>query len=227
MKAFFYPLLLAGALSVTSVSAQQKASEATPAPAPLTRQFNGLKNNANSYRENNQEYKVVNVKSLDAFWKSVQATIVATEQGLINGRETAEKNLEEAQATIAAQQEQITSLKQENAQKEEEVQKSMHDVNSLSVLGLDMQKQVYVLLTAGIILALLIALAVILLQYKSSRTIALKKQNDYNAIDQELNEYKKSARERELKIKRELQTELNRIEELNQEIARLKKQPQL
>lgn len=225
MKASFFPLIILVVFSVTTAKAQRANPKETTTPAPLTNQFNTLKNNANSYKENNKEYKVVNVNALNAFWASVQETIKATAQGLVDDRKSAEQELAEARTTIENQNKQIQALKQENAQKEEEVKKSEHLVNNLSVLGIDMHKQFYVVLSLGIILLLLIVLGVVLLQYKSSKKVADDKQKAFNAIDEEYNTYKKAAREKELKLKRELQTEMNRMEELNQEILMLKKQP--
>ncbi|MCC9137709.1 hypothetical protein ACFSKU_02630 [Pontibacter silvestris] len=225
MKALLYPLLFLLTFSVTTAKAQQTTTEEGTTPAPLARQFNNLKNNSNSYRENNQDYKVVNVNALNAFWTSVQESIKATAQGLVDDRKSAEQELTEARATIESQNQQIQALKQENAQKEEEVQKSEHAVNNLSVLGIDMHKQFYVFLSIGIIVALLILLAVMMLQYKNSKRVAVEKQKAFDAVDEEYNTHKKATREKELKLKRNLQTEMNRIEELNQEIATLKKQP--
>ena len=223
MKAFFYPLLLAVLLSGTAASAQQANKEGSATPPQLTRQFQNLKSSSNSYVENQRQYKVINVQALDTFWESVEKAILATRQGLINGQESAEKELAKAQATISEQQQQLEALKQENARKEAEVQQSLHAVNNLSVLGIGIHKQVYVILTAVIILALAIALAVVVLMHKGSKKVAVEKKKAFEAMELELNECKKNAREREIRIKRELQTEMNRIEELNQEIARLQK----
>ncbi len=227
MKALFYPLLCMFLLTASATQAQQPAQKGTTAPNPLTTQFNNLKSKSNSYREGSQEYKVINVNSLNSFWNAVQQTIKQTEQNILKGQKSAQAELVQARATIEQQNNQLQQLKQENALKDQQVQQSQHDVNSLTVLGIDMQKQFYVLLTAGIILALIITLAVVLLQYKSSKRIAVEKQSAYNEIDQELTEYKKSARERELKVKRDLQTEMNRAEELTQELARLRKNMQV
>ncbi|WP_187269982.1 hypothetical protein [Pontibacter qinzhouensis] len=223
MKTLLYPLFCLFLFTLSTANAQQTTTKEPASPAPLARQFNNLKEGSNSYREGNREYKVVNVSALDAFWKSVQQTIKATEQGLIDDKKNAEGNLAKAEATIQEQQKQLAALKLENQQKEEQVQQSLHDVNSLSVLGIDMKKQFYVILTAIIILALLVMLAIKIQQYKRNNVIAVEKQNGYNAIEQELTEYKKTAREREIKIKRELQTEMNLNQELSLELEQLKR----
>lgn len=224
MKALSFSLFFFILFSVTTAQAQQTATKQSPAPAPLTQQFNQLKTGSNSYREGNQEYKVVGTNALDAFWKSVQQTIKDTEQGLINGQKSAQQELAQARLTIEEQQRQLEALKLDNAEKEKQVLQSENDVNNLSVLGINMQKQLYVILTAVVILALLIVLAVMMMQYKSSKKIAVEKQQGFQTIEQELAEHKKNARERELKLKRELQTEMNRTEELSLELDRARKQ---
>jgi len=222
MKAFF--LLLFFALSFTAASAQGTAKERTSASNTLTRQFNNLKGGANSYQENNRVYKVIGVTALDAFWKSVQDTIAAREQQLIKAGKERDQELAQAKQDIQKQNSQLQAIKQQFAAKEQEVQQSAHDVANLSVLGLDMEKQNYVILSFAVIITLLLLLGIFLLQYRSSKQVAVEKQKAFDEIDMEYNEYKKLAREKELKVKRELQTEMNRIEELNQQIAMLKKQ---
>jgi chromosome segregation ATPase len=222
MKAFFFSFFFV--LTLSAAQAQGTTKEGTPASNSLAKQFNDLKNNANSYTENNRVYKVVSVTALDAFWKNVQATMEAREKELKQAGIATEQELAQAKEDISQQNSQLQALKQQYAEKEKEVQQNAHDVANLSVLGIDMEKQNYVILTFGIIIALLLVLGIILLQYKSSKQVAIEKQKAFNEIDTEYNEYKKAAREKELKVKRELQTEMNRIEELNQQIASLKKQ---
>ncbi len=223
MKTLFYPLVLLFSFSIITATAQQTATKESAAPAALTRQYNSLKEGSNSYREGNREYKVVNVSTLEAFWKSVQQSIKATEKGLIDDKKSAEQEAAQAHQTIEEQKKQIQALKLDNIEKEKQVQQSQHAVNNLSVLGIDMQKQFYVILTAVIIIALVVMLFVAMQRYKSSNRVAVEKQEGYNTMEEELNEYKKKARERELKIKRELQTEMNLREEMALELDRLRK----
>ncbi|MFD2247411.1 hypothetical protein [Pontibacter ruber] len=221
MKALFLPLLLV--LFVSTANAQEAAPKDNKAVNSLQKQFNQLKENSNSYNEKNREYKVVNVATLNDFWKSVQATISGIEQQQLKNRNSAEQNLVKANQEIEQQKKEIEALKKDNAQKEQEVQQSINDVTNLSVLGINMHKQFYVIFSLSVIAILLVIVAVAMSLYKSSKRVTDEKKRAYDEIDQEFNEYKKTARERELKVKRELQTEMNRIEELNQQIAKLQK----
>lgn len=222
MKALFFSLALM--CSVTAIQAQGTAAEKAPAQNnKLEKQFESLKSNSNTW----QGYKVIKITSLESFWKSVQATVADKDRKLENFEAEADKKLQEARKDVAAQEQQLQTMKKDMEQKELEIQQSMHDITHISVLGIDLPKQFYVLLNSGIIIALLVALLVMMVQHKSSKQVASEKKRAYDEMELELNEYKKSARERELKIKRELQTELNRVEELKQQLASAKKQPQL
>ena len=222
MKSTFLSFILV--VMFTAVQAQNAAPQkVVPAKNSLSSQFNNLKDKANSYNENGQQYKVVNVATLNKFYSSVTDSLQVIGKKLADARKGADKELIEARANVAAQEKQLKTLTEETARKEQEVQKSQHLINNISFFGVDMGKQFYVILNSVIIVGLLIVLAIIMMQYKSSKSVAVEKQKAFNDIDSEFNEYKKAARERELKLKREMQTEFNRAEELNQQLTALQK----
>ncbi|MBB6611682.1 hypothetical protein H7F15_11585 [Pontibacter sp. Tf4] len=217
MKSTFLSLVLV--MLFTAVQAQ----DAAPTKNTLSKQYSALKDKANSYQEGGQQYKVVNVKSMDQFYKSVNDSLQVISKKLADARAGADKELIEARASVAAQEKQLKALTEETARKEQEVQKSQHLINNISFFGIDMQKQFYVILNSVIIVALLIVLAIVMMQYKSSKRVAIEKVKAFDDIDSEFNEYKKAARERELKLKREMQTEMNRAEDLKMELTALQK----
>jgi hypothetical protein len=218
MKAFFLSMVFASSISIGS--AQQKATEEAKASDKLFTEFNSLKENANSYKEGKSEYKVINVNSLNAFWNNIERNIKTTETELIKARNGSKDEILAAQTEINTQKQQIEALKADNALKDEEVKKS----DSISIFGLIyIPKDVFVIMMFSVIAILFIILAVVYLQFKNSKKVTDEKKRAFDAIDLELNEVKKNARERELKLKRDLQTEMNRIEELNQEINSLQK----
>ena len=103
------------------------------------------------------------------------------------------------------------------------MQQSEDAVNNLHVLGIPIHKQIYVIINTAIIALLLIALGVVYTQFKSSKKVTDQKKKEFDDIDREFAEFKKNAREREIKIKRELQTEMNLVAELNDQVAALQK----
>jgi hypothetical protein len=217
-------LFIASVFLLLTGAQAQPVAPAKSSPNALQYQFNALKSRSSSYREYNQDYKVIQIRRLDAFWQNVQDSLKAREQNIRKAGRTTEKALAQARQDLASQKAELQSLKEANAQKEKQIKQTAHDVDNLSVLGIDINKQVYVVISWIIILGLLVVAAVFSYLYKKSKVITDEKIKAFEEVNQEFTVHKQTARERELKIKRDLQTEANRVAELNQEIAVLRKQ---
>lgn len=201
-----FPLLLVLLLASAPLAYSQETEQEQP--NTLEEQFRSLKNNSNSY----QEYKVVRETLLNQFYNNVRDSI-----------NIAQQQLAEAQQTITAQQQEINRLQGELQEREEAVAQSEYDIEHIQVLGIDIRKDTYNYIVWGIILVLLIIVAVAILKYKSSNKVAVKKRNEYEGLDQEFNDFKARSREKETRLMRELQTERNTVEELNQRLAAAQK----
>jgi len=217
-------LLVSCFISLATVQAQQTASKPTQEAYSLQQQFNSMKSRSSSYKEFNQNYKVVRVSYLDSFWKNVQDSLKARERNIRQAGKATEQALVKAKSDLNNQAAELQTLKQANAQKEQQIQTTAHQIASLSVFGLDMDKQVYVVLSWLVILGLAVLCGIFAFLYKKSKVVTDQKINAFEDISKEYKEHKQNAREREIKIKRELQTEFNRVEELKQQINQLNKQ---
>lgn len=214
-------------LSLTAVQAQQAQKPAGQAQKPaytLQQQFNSIKARSSSYTEFNRNYKVMRVDHLDKLWQNVEDSLKGRASQIRQAGKATEQALVNARQDLKAQHEEIQALKLDNTKKQQAIEQTTHDVASLSVFGLDMNKQVYVILSWVIILGLGILAGIFVFLYKKSKVVTDEKVRAYDDISQEYKEFKQNAREREIKIKRELQTEANKVEELNQQIIQLKKQ---
>ena len=210
--------------TLTSVQAQLTAPKPSQEALTLQQQFNGMKKQSSTYKEFNQNYKVVRVSYLDSFWKNVQDSLKARERNIRQAGKATEQALAKAKNDLDNQASQLKNLQEENARKEQKLQQTSHDIASLSVFGLDMDKQLYVVLSWVVILALALLSGVFAFLYKKSKVVTDQKINAFEDVSKELKEHKQNAREREIKIKRELQTETNKVEELKQQINQLNKQ---
>ena len=179
-----------------------------PTDNSLQEQFRSLKESSNNY----QEYKVVRERLLDQFYSNVKDSINIAKQRIL-----------EAQNTISAQQQEIASLKDEVEERQELIEQSEYEIAHTQLLGIDIEKETYNYIVWGIILILLIILAVAFLKYKSSNKVAVKKRNEYEALNEEFNDYKARSREKETRLMRDLQTERNAVEELNQRLVAAQK----
>lgn len=185
------------------------SGDTTEGSNTLSQQFNSLKDNSNSY----QEYKVIKLTSLNTFWSNVNDSLAAIQKEIIV-----------ANNNITSLQQNLDSLKNKLEAREAALEKSEYDIAHLSVLGMDVQKESYVSFTWGVFFVLLLLLGIAIAKYRSSNKVAVEKKSDYEALNNELNDCKQKAREKEIKLMRDLQTERNHVEELNQKIVALRKQ---
>jgi hypothetical protein len=199
-----YAILLFAIIGLTPAAMAQDV----PQENTLQEQFRSIKDRSNNY----QEYKVVKENLLDQFYDNVRDSINIAKQRIL-----------EAQNTITTQQQEINRLNDEVAERQEAVEQSEYAIAHTQLLGIDIEKETYNFVVWGIILALLIVLAVAFLKYKSSNKIAVKKRSEYEALDEEFNEYKVRSREKETRLMRDLQTERNAVEELNQRLVAAQK----
>src|SRR5687768_16922155 len=158
MKVFVFSLALM--FTFYGGFAQNTAGSGNPVMTDLEGQFSRLKSKSNHYRENNREYKVVDVRVLNQFWDSVLGTVKNHEQNLLKGGKNTVAELEKSQVTVAEQAKQIAALKQENTIKEKAVQQNAYEVNNISILGLGVNKNLFMIFSFVSIAGLLILCAV-------------------------------------------------------------------
>jgi DNA repair exonuclease SbcCD ATPase subunit len=183
----------------SSTTFAQEGSE--PTDNALSTQFREMKDNANNY----QEYKVVKETNLNTFWKNVQDTLAERRQQYI-----------ESQNRIQAQQQEISRLTSDVSTRDTQIEEAEGKIANLSVLGMEFNKESFVLFFWIVLAILLVVIAIILYKHRYSRQFAKRKHNDYEALEAEFNDFKTRAREKETRLMRDLQTERNRYEELNQ-----------
>ncbi|MFC6999021.1 hypothetical protein [Rufibacter roseus] len=224
MKALTLSLIFCAVVVTSGLAQTQTAAPAQNRSAyTLQQQFNSMKFSSSPYKEFGHDYRVVRESRLEAFLKSVQDTLKVREQSIKNaGKETAVA-LEKTQKELEVQKAQVQALQQDNAKKEQQLQQFDHDISHLSVLGLDMDKQLYVVISLAIIVGLGAMAAVFAFMFKNSNSVTQQKIKAYEELDQELKDYKTASREREIKLKREMQSEANKVEDLKQELAELRK----
>jgi hypothetical protein len=82
--------------------------------------------------------------------------------------------------------------------------------NSISFLGIQHDKSTYTITIWSIILLLIIALFYFIYQYKNSYSILSESKSNLSETEEELTIYKKKSLEREQKLRRQLQDEINK-----------------
>lgn len=148
-------------------------------------------------------YKLINPYRLSTFWQSVADTL---------RKERVELN--KAKAKITEQAQAINNLRTEVSTKETSIANTNDKLNEISFLGISFTKSVYNILVWSIILVLALTLFVIIARSAKNINEAKHRTQLYDEINQEYQNFKAKANEKERKLARELQDERNLIEEL-------------
>jgi DNA repair exonuclease SbcCD ATPase subunit len=197
-------LLIAG----TCLTAQAQDTPEEQAPNTLNDQFQELKRVSNNY----QEYEVIRVSSLNALWNNVRDSLNEQQKQVLN-----------LQQQINSQEQELARLQDQLEQKQEEVDASAYDMAHINVLGINVEKNNYIIFNWIVILLLLLALGIMYARYRSSNKLSIQKRTDYEVLEQEFNDFKIRAREKETRLMRELQTERNEVEDLHKRLSTLNK----
>jgi hypothetical protein len=201
---FLSKRLFAMGLLLSMAIAVQAQETAESEPNNLNEQYQQLKQSSNNY----QEYKVVRERNLDALWKNVQDTMAARQRQMV-----------EARQRIDEQQLEIRRLSQEIQERNKIIDESEHEQAHIQVLGMDVRKESYVTFNWVVIGILVLLLAIALYNYQNSKRFAVRKRTEYEQLEHEFQDFKLRSREKETKLMRDLQTERNTIEDLNQQLV--------
>lgn len=195
MRRFSTPCLLALAIFFLANIALAQEQE----PVTLEEKFNEL----NSTSETYEQFKVITTTRLNDFWKEVMDSLQVQKQEISQlSNLSTERKLEADQ--LQSKMDGISA----------ELEKAESNTTTISFLGADIQKSTYHLIVWGIIILLAVLCVIVWWTSKSGSSTTKQAKEEYDSINAELEASKNKARETQIKLKRELQTALNQIEEL-------------
>ncbi len=164
----------------------------------LDQQFKDVIENTESFKQ----YKVVPKTTLNGLFKQIGDSL-AKEKIRITALEnevSAQKALTEN--SLAELSQVKTDLEQSN---------TMND--SIGFMGASFQKSVYNIIVWGLIILLAVAAGFIYMLFKRSHKITRSTQNDLKRLSSEFDDHKTKAHEKQVKLKRDLQTAMNTLHE--------------
>lgn len=165
----------------------------------LNEQFQELKESSETFKS----YKVIKETELNSFWKAVMDSVGIKQQ-----------SLSDANKLINVQEKEIASLRSVIQEKDAQLEEKEYAGTHITVMGIDFLKDSYILINVVIISLLLIAMAILIYKFKDNNRVARKKSNDYDRLDTEFENYKRNALEKQMKLRRDLQTARNRLDEI-------------
>lgn len=161
----------------------------------VNNQFDYLITKSNKY----QHYKVVELNWLKKLKSNVNDSISASKKNILN-------NL----VTIDSQKKTIESLENSLAVSENNIKNLTNEKQSISLFGIQLGKSFFKTLLFSIIGVLTILLIVFITKFKQSNSITIQTKGTLKEVEEEFENHRKTALEREQKVRRQLQDELNK-----------------
>lgn len=195
MKYLSYILFLF--LITSSGFAQETANDSTPASinGSLDKQFDYVIQKSNNF----QEYKVVKREYMNLLKRNSLDSVSRFKTEL-----TDLKNQFSNHASVVEQ------LNDTLKTTKTELEKLKVAQDNVSFFGAPISKTNYNLIMWGIVSVLFLILLVFLFQFKGAKSIANESKNNIEKLEEEFEEYKRKALEKEQKLGRQLQDEINK-----------------
>ncbi|MCC5929574.1 MAG: hypothetical protein JJU28_10040 [Cyclobacteriaceae bacterium] len=192
MKRFAFVLVLIGVCFFNLYAEDAKELS-------LPDQYRNMVDHSNTYNE----YKVIKAVHIEEFFKTLKDSL-----GLI------QRDIATLRNTISEKDGIIASLMQELAEIKEYMALSESEKMNLTVLGIEVNKNRFVFLFWISLISLLGILGFTVFKYTESHKVTRKTIRDFDELNTEFLDYKQRSIEKERKLRRELQTERNVLEEM-------------
>ena len=148
---------------------------------------------------NGQPYEAVRFSSL-----------MKLKRNVLDSLNTTYKALSDSENTVAQQADEISVLKTNLAETETTLANTNLEKDSMALFGLQMSKTNYNFLMWGIIGLLMALLFLFIYKYRNSNGVTKNAKFKLDELELEFEEHRRNALEREQKVRRQLQDEINK-----------------
>ena len=180
-----------------NIVAQKQLSKAQVDSLPNTieNQFTKIYRLSNNW----QDYKMIKRNEFVSFQKNILDSVVNLKKDIV----TKQLRIENHSKSTNALKEEIKSLK-------ENLSLSIEKEDAISLLGMSLKKGTYNSILWGIISLLLIALSFFIFKFSNSYVVTKEAKDSLTDVENEFEQYKKKSIEKEQKLRRQLQDEINK-----------------
>lgn len=165
----------------------------------LDNQFEYVISKSNGWNNNGQIYKVVK-----ANW------LTDLKAHALDSLKAIRKNLIATEITVKAQTQEIADLKNSLLNVKANLDKSKGEKDTMSLFGMLLSKNGYSAIMWSIIGVLFLLLILFIYKFKNSNSITKEAKRALLEVEEEFEEHRKTAVEREQKVRRQLQDEINK-----------------
>ncbi len=201
MKTLKLTTLLLALTVINLVSAQQGSSqkELSLDGGTIDDQFEYVFKRSGNYSAEGRRYEVVRLQDLNKLRKNVNDTLVKVS-----------KTEAQLQATIEQHETSITSLEKQLESTNTELNAVNEEKDSISLLGAMVSKGTYNFILWTIIIGLFLLLLLFIYRFRKSNYLTQEAKVKLADVEVEYENHRRRALEREQKISRQLQDEINK-----------------
>nr|WP_292960633.1 tRNA (guanine-N1)-methyltransferase [Muricauda sp. UBA7809] len=165
----------------------------------LRGQFEELERKSGNYRANGIRYEVIKLSELYEIKKNI-----------FDSLDTANESIKELSATIAANKAEIDDLNEKLQDTTNKLNSVTEEKDSISFFGAMISKGAYNFILWSIIFGLFLLLLFFIYRYRNSNYLTQQAKSSLADLEEEYQNHRRRALEREQKISRQLQDELNK-----------------
>ena len=162
-------------------------------------QFQYLERKSGNYRANNIRYEVIRLFELTKL-----------KQNILDSLNANNKNITELKTTIAENENEINSLKAKLEETSNNLKTLTAEKDSISFFGALLSKGAYKAIMWSTVFVLLLLLLFFIYRFRNSNFLTHQAKTALADLEQEYEQHRRRALEREQKISRQLQDELNK-----------------
>ncbi|NAY90681.1 tRNA (guanine-N1)-methyltransferase [Muricauda sp. JGD-17] len=197
MKQLRFLFALALLTPLFSIVAQEQATDEKD--QTLVGQFQELERKSGNYRANGIRYEVIKLVELNRIKRNIFDSI-----------NTANANIKDLSATITANKAEIEDLNTKLQETTNKLKTVTSEKDSISFFGALVSKGTYKFILWAIIFGLLLFLLFFIYKFRKSNFLTQQAKTALADLEQEYEDHRRRALEREQKISRQLQDELNK-----------------
>jgi hypothetical protein len=132
-------------------------------------------------------------------------------KNVLDSLKDAKSLISEKENLLKAERNNIKGTKDLLLKTQSELEASKKNENSISLFGTELSKTTYNLLLWSIIIVSLLALFYFIFKFSQSNVLTKEAQNNLLDVEQEFEQHRKKSLEREQKLRRQLQDEVNKL----------------
>ncbi len=192
-------ILLGGLLLIANPLKAQNQLDQNQDDPSINGQFETIIRKSTNYRQAGKRYEVVRLIELEALRKNILDSI-----------STSNSNITRLRATIAENETAISSLNTKLDETTKNLTQLTEEKDSMSFFGIMVSKGTYKLIVWSVIFGLLAFLLFFIYRFKNSNFLTQQAKSALADVEGEFEQHRRRSLEREQKISRELQDEINK-----------------